>query len=515
MAVKSIISVDIQDEAFGNLKRRFDQFDAAVKKLPSEWRKLGSEIVRTEDLFKSLVLMTASVTGTIRELEKVEAHRSHHTEVAVRQWATLGRSARDFARSVAGATGSIMKWVGIGGLLGGLLGGITTGLGIERLAVGAATSRRFAMGIGAGIGETRAFEVSGVERLLDPKSFLESVARMKSGVMESLPLFALGLGAKRGLPTPELGMEMIKAIKNITETMPGLGSSDILKRFRLEGVMPFEAIERIRHTGRGELGGIFGEARKGKGYGLNDADARTYEDFMTSLGKAGKKIEATFQDGLVPLVGPLSKLVDLVPRAVDAFMRSPALARGIETLSNALDRFATYVGTQEFSRDVKGFTDSLSKMVVGFGNFFNSRVFRFFFGGGDVPGSSSNRADIYQRGPLHREAVKSQAQKLLEGVIEPITGSRSETITYDELLKAANQTAGDRSSMLKFRMPGIGGYAGGEVIDFAGGTNKAGMLARRSELQDATTRQQMSAFRDDAVVALSWRKSAVALASQP
>jgi len=491
MAVKSIISVDIQDEAFSNLKRRFDQFDAAVKKLPAEWRKLGSEIVRTEDLFKSLVAMTASVTGTIRDLEKVEAQRSHHTEMAVRQWATLGRHARDFSRSVAGATGSILKWAGIGGLLGGLLGGITTGLGIERLAAGAAGSRRFAMGIGAGIGEARAFEVSGVERLLDPKSFLESVARIKSGVGERLPLAALGLGQQANQPTTDLAVSILRKVKDITGSHPQMGSSDIIRMFRLEGILGFMDIERIKRTSRGELGGIFSEATGGgKRYGLSDAQARKYEDFQKSLGQAGKEIQATFERGLIPLIGPLSKLVEQIPKAVEAFMKSDALKAGIEGLSSGLEYFAIYVGKPEFKAAVKDFAEGMVKLATGVVSFFNSRFFKFFFQGDTAPGASSSRASIMDRGWRHAEATQREVVKRMEAGRPAIArlSAISKYMTMEDLLTTINKKEAVRPDEVSSAgAVGLYGFMPGTLRDL-GVTDIEG-FKRDPELQRRTARR--------------------------
>ena len=146
----------------------------------------------------------ANVQAKIRDRAEEAAYRRTRGIAGV--WRDMTRSTREFAGNIATATTSILRWASITGVLSGLIG--AGGLfGIDRLAIGAAGARRSSLGLGAGIGNQSAFNAN-FGRLVDPQSFLESVAGARFDVNRRVGLLGAGLTAGQidfGRHGPTLG----------------------------------------------------------------------------------------------------------------------------------------------------------------------------------------------------------------------------------------------------------------------------------------------------------------------
>lgn len=374
MALKPIISIGIEDQAFANLKRRYDQFDASVRKLPAEWRKLSAEMVGTQDLFKSMLGMSVAIAGAIKDAERAEVHRSHVTDHSVRQWKNLSREARDFSASVRGATLSIAKWAGLGSLLSG------AGLfGLDRMAAGVAGARRFAMGIGTTIGGAAGFEAN-LERFVDPKEFLSKVGEMKMSIEGRSILGALGMTPKQiNQDTAKLSIDLLRKAKEFADRTPEWGRSEYLKASLWDRLLGVQNIARLAGT----QGGEFEEqVRKAAAAApaMEPARPKEWQDFMTTLVNAGKMIETTFINGLTPIVEPLRKLAEAAPDLLGAFLKAPFLEKWIKDVADSLKEFGEYIGKDEFKKSVEAFVRGLGEMANAVG-----RVIMFFGGGSERP----------------------------------------------------------------------------------------------------------------------------------
>lgn len=371
MAVKSVLSIDVEDQAFANLKRRYDQFDASVRKLPAEWRKLSAEMVGTQDLFKSMLGMSVAIAGALKEAERVEVHRSRVTDNSLRQWKHIAREARDFAASVRGATLSIGKWVGLGGILGGA-GAL---FGLDRMAQNVAGARQFAMGVGTTIGGARAFEVN-MGRLVDPKAFLQSVSQARMSPEGRVALQAQGFtNAQIEGDVTRLAAGLIQRAKEFADRTPRFMTEYGLRGALLDrffGGMNIETLRNMRMDEVKQLQGGLTEAPR-----MEIPGAKQWQDFLTAISRAEAEIDAVFVKGLTPIVEPFRKLAIAAPDLLEAFLKAPFLKKWMEDIAGGLEEFARYIGTDEFKQKVEAFARGLDAIVRAMGRFVS------FFGGGE------------------------------------------------------------------------------------------------------------------------------------
>jgi hypothetical protein len=425
MSVKSILDVEINDAAFKNFSALFEKYQAALAKNPAMWQAVNREIAEQRKGFETI----ASEALVLRELTALSnkdlQNNTREVEKTERYWRGMARATTDVAVNIRDITRSLLKWTAITGIVSGLVG--AGGLfGIDRLALGVSAGRRSSLGLGLGYGEQQAF--GNFARLVDPNSFLSSVAGAKFDITRRVGLIGAGLTpGEIGGDTAQTGVALLQHLKQIADTTnPALFAQTIQAR-RLDQFVSPEDLERLRNTSPAEFQQLVSQYTQRKGqFDLPPAVQRAWQDLTTQLSNAGRSIETTFVRGLAPLAPGLTRLSAGVEKVVAAFFAGPNLKKWITDVDVALEKFAGYVGTPDFEQKVSSFVTGIGNLAGAIGRFFS-----WFGGSSSTSGAGgSNPADRAQRArwikeeqafqPTQQYSTTDYLNHLFDGSLTPI-----------------------------------------------------------------------------------------------
>lgn len=372
MAVKSIIDVDVRTGAFAAFQRQYEKYEKALKSAPAAWALVNKNIDGSRASFDKLVGQMAAANVQAQLRAKAQERADQLTRTSAERWQSMARSTRDFASNIAGATASLLKWASVTGLISGLAG--AGGLfGIDRLAIGAAQSRRAAFGTGSSIGGQEAFQAN-FGRLVDPEAFLSSVAGAKFDVSKRVGLYGAGMSeGEIGGDTSQTAVTLLRKLKQIADTTNPALFAQVLQARRLDQFAGPQDLERLRATSPAEferLSRQYGQ-RKGQ-FDLPGDVAERWQDFVTQINNAGKSIEATFVKGLVGLQPGLTKLSEAVEKFFGTLLeKGGPVERWIGKAGEGLETFAKYVADPAFEKDVRSFIEGVGQMADAVGKFVN------------------------------------------------------------------------------------------------------------------------------------------------
>ena len=323
MAVKPIISIDMDVAAFDKFRESFTQFEEQVKRVRVETKATGAGF--------------AGVSATTS-----------------RAWANLARDSKSVAGNILGATRALLRWAEIGGIVSGLLG--VGGLwGIDRLAIAAGNQRRSALGLGITPGEQRGFAAT-YGRLSDPGQFLSGVNAALHDVTQRVGLYGAGLteGDLRGKDTGQVAALLVPALKRLADATPESMMAQVLKARHLDQFVTLEDFERYKHTPAAEIAGYQKEYQdRRRKLELNDTELKAWQNLQVQLHFAGMSIETTLIRGLTPLTPQLTQLSKAFTGVFEAFVNSPALKEWLGDVADGMKSLATWIATPQFKSSVE------------------------------------------------------------------------------------------------------------------------------------------------------------------
>jgi hypothetical protein len=375
MAVKSIFEVEIdRDGAFRRFAADYGKFEKSLRSLPEAWKQVNEKVKGTRAEFSKMVdgMVAANVQTKLRLRAQQEANRLTQEQLTVTQrlgssWDAVERTTGRLAVNLRSITGSLLKWGTITGVAGGLLG--VGGLfGLDRLAGDVAGRRRTSLGLGTSYGAPQAFAAN-FARFVDPASFLADVAEARLDITKRVGLIGAGLtrGELAG-DTTDTAVALLRHLKQIADTTDPALYAQVIGARRLPTTA--QELQRLRGTSAVEFASLVRGFHENRGaFNIPDDVVRKWQELTTTLTRAGQGIENTFVRGLAPLAPALGHLSESFEKVVRAFLASPMLEHWIAASSDALERFAKFIGTDEFQDDVKGFVDGLSKIVSAIGTF--------------------------------------------------------------------------------------------------------------------------------------------------
>lgn len=368
MPLRSVFEIDIGDAAFKKFKDLWDRWQTAAGKSPSILRSIRNEItaarLELEKYNNRLTvggeLIVASVRGT-RALGSA-------THDAVIRWTSLDRLTLRVASNIRSATGYLLKVSGIASAVGGLVG-IGSLFGLDSLAGSVGARRRSAFGLGTTIGGQTSFATN-FGRLVDPDSFLSGVAGAKQDVTQRVGLLGAGLSAGEiNGDTATTSVALLRNLKRIADTTNPALYGQIIQARQLGNFVSPQDLQRLHAMSPQEFNQLISQYQTGKGQFAVPPDvARQWQDLSTQLSRAGQGIENTFIRGLAPLTPALSKLSESFEKVIHSFLASPTLGKWIETVDKALEKFAGYVGTDDFQQKVAKFADGVGKIADAVGS---------------------------------------------------------------------------------------------------------------------------------------------------
>lgn len=369
MAVRtSIFDIQIRDDSFNAFLKKYNQYQASLKSMPAAWAAVNKKIDGTRSSFDKIVdnMVASNVQASL--MAKAQERADRLSQTTAERWAAMARNTKTVAANIAGATASLLRWGALTGLVSGLLG--AGGLfGIDRMALGVAAGRRASLGLGTGGGERRAFGAN-FGRLVDPDSFLSSVAGAKLDVTKRVGLIGAGLSNQEMEGSAaDTAVALIRHLKQIADsTSPALYGQVIGAR-RLDQFVGPEDLQRLRNTSQTEIGELIAKYSSNRAaFALPPDVARKWQEFTTQMDRAGQGIQNTFVRGLSPLATGLTHLSESFEKVVRAFLSSPTLEKWIGQVDKGLEKFAAYIGTDEFSTKVGNFVTGIGQLASAVGS---------------------------------------------------------------------------------------------------------------------------------------------------
>ena len=350
MGVKSIIDIEVNDEAFKAFKASYDDYEKGLAAAPGAWRETGKEATKLQVTFDAVVGAMLAQDEIGKAVAKSQKLASASTSVVGNVWRNMARDTKSVASNIAAATTQLLKWTALTSVFSGLLGAGGL-LGIDRMAAGAAGSRRSAGGLGVSIGEQNAFATD-FGRFVDPDSFLARGQEAQTDVSKRWMLGgAQGNAAQAGVSL----LQRARTFGQQNANNPAL--AQLLQANGLGQFFGVEDIKRLGGASNEEFNKQVAAYRQDRGgLGVRDETALAWQDLTTQLGRAGKEIENVFINGLVPLEPGLEKLSHTVAGVVQKWM---------STLGPAVDALGAYIGSDKFQNDIKEFADDIGAAAKG------------------------------------------------------------------------------------------------------------------------------------------------------
>jgi hypothetical protein len=359
MAVRSIIDVDIQDGAFQRFYSTFQQYQKALGATPLAWRNIAKEQGKSASAFQDLVALELQSMGHQKMMLQVQEAAARLSRSNADVWRDMVRNTKSVAGNITSATVQLARWSGIVGVVGGLVG--AGGLfGIERLAQGVASRRSSAMGLGVDSGEQQSF-ANAFGRVVDTDSFMSAINSQMHSASGKASLFgALGAGANLSGSTADVAARVLESARALAKASNPNFDVETMKAHGLDQSLSLQDFQRLRATSDSEFADL--KRRNASNAGAFGVDRRTqlaYQNFMTTLDAAGTNIQNAFVVGVGHLIPGLEHLSSATVKVVDAFLKSPALEKWLDKAGAGLEKFASYVGTDEFANNVKSIVEHI------------------------------------------------------------------------------------------------------------------------------------------------------------
>jgi hypothetical protein len=363
---RSIIAIDVNDAAFAQFQKTFNQYQSALKSQPAFWSAINQHVSATRKNFDQMVIQFAAANINAKLIAKAQEHADRLTKTTAEKWKDIGRSTKTVADNVWRTTTSLMRWGGLGGLVTGLLGagGI---FGLDRMAESVTGQRKSAGGLGIGYGQQSAFEINFQRFLDDPMATLGKVSAGLHDFTSDEYLGLRGAGLSQGLlqrgNAADVSAALIAEIPRLFSGVPtGLIGSK-LQALRLDKLLSVGDVNRAL-ANPGELGGRINQygvdARR---FDLAPDMQRRWNDFATQMQEAGKGIETIFVKGLSGLAEPLGRLSKSVESTIETFLGSDKLKQWINDLADGIKSLSEYIGTEDFQNNVRDFVKGIGDLA--------------------------------------------------------------------------------------------------------------------------------------------------------
>ena len=148
MTLKSVLDIEVNDDAFKAYKAAFDQYEAAVKRLPGDWAKAGAAIEGSRKSFDELVGKLVAQNYQAKQQALAQKQADSLTRSQADSWKQMAHHTKDVVENLITTTKNIVKWVGPIAIITGLLGAAGGLFGMDRFALAVSGNRRSAMGLG-------------------------------------------------------------------------------------------------------------------------------------------------------------------------------------------------------------------------------------------------------------------------------------------------------------------------------------------------------------------------------
>jgi len=429
MTTRSIIDIEVRDQAFKDFSALFAKYQTQLGKLPGSWDKVDAAIKQTTNPFKQI---HAILSGTVEQLNAARTAQEKlrlSAQASGKVFGVMATSTGKLARNIKSTTLDLLRWGSLTAVFSGLLG--AGGLfGLNRLAAAAGNSRREAQGLGVTPGEREAAKIN-YQKLVDVDSMLTKINEAKWDVTKRSAFAAAGLqtGDWENRNAADILKTLVPQLKTRFDQIGGTKQG--ADATGLTQFVDMETLTRLKNVTREEIDAA------GKRYdadvrllSISDRAQRAWQDFSMQLQRAGAQIENSFLKGLAPLTPHLEKLSAAVAHAVDVFLASPKIGKWIDTVGVGLQKFAKYLTSDDFTEDVKSFFDALDEL------------------GGAIYGVARTIGKVFNAG--NERGLKASQYRELEQ-LDKLDHKLAQTLEH--ALKNPDATAANKFSMWSLSHP--------------------------------------------------------------
>lgn len=368
MAVKSVIEIDVQDDAFKAFVQLFEKYQAALKKTPGVWNDAATAANGTAGAVGSTAgKITANINFISKQTEE-QAKMRREVERTNRQMTDLGRSTLRVAAGIKDITFSMLRWgtlVGAFSLLTGA-GGL---FGYSALASSTSSTRRSALELGVTSSQLQAANIT-YERIGGAGNLLSRIAEIREDVSQRYLLEQLGVSPQdiTQKDAADLLPSVIEGLRRRYLEIPEELRTTLAPAYGLTQFAGLGTLRLLGGTSAGEiseLGAQYGQRRLS--VGANDETGRRFADFMARLEAAGAGLKSTLADRLVELSVPINNVIDAFTNLVKTGINTPEFERGIKTFAEYIQEFSLWLGSEKGRNSIREFAENVGSVVSGLG----------------------------------------------------------------------------------------------------------------------------------------------------
>jgi hypothetical protein len=350
VALKSVLEIDVRNEAFARFQTLFNKYQSALEATPGKWQKVGEAQSGLASNFERQTAALMAQAQLAREAAQADEKEAKHLGLSDRLWTSMAKSTKSVAGNIISATGALMRWTGVVSAVGGLLG--AGGLwGIDRMAANVSNQRRTGMGLGMSPGEMQAFSIN-FGRLVDPNSFLETINEARANPAEAWRLSTLGVSTAGS--TSEVALRTLDAMRARALATPEnqiglLGQqtgmdvgTDTWRRLHDMSQQEFEA-QRAHY------------AQDVQSFATNPETNRNWQDVTSQFSRAGATLFDAFQTRIGQLAPELTHLSDALTGIGTKLINSPLAKDAVTAVEHGLNWLADKLDSPEFQARIEHF----------------------------------------------------------------------------------------------------------------------------------------------------------------
>jgi hypothetical protein len=301
-----------------------------------------------------------SVSAEMRRAATFQGQFVSLTGRAAREMKEMARSTKDVASHIVSATGSLLKWSGIGAAIGSIVG--------PPLLAASVFNRQYAAGgLGITSGQQQGAALA-YGRFFSADAALSNIATAKSDYSKRAVFSSLGISqadVDRLSPAQLLPIVAQKATEIFANSDRSVQSANA---FKLTDIFSMEDLRRMLAQ-RDQMPEADRQYRRySRDLNVSEADQTAWTNFYFTLRRAGDQIENSFVKGLARLATPLGDLTNAVTGAIDSFANSPELGKWIEELAGGVKDAAHYLVSEDFRKGLSDFGHNIGVVAQGLGH---------------------------------------------------------------------------------------------------------------------------------------------------
>ena len=368
MAVKSIIDVDVNDEAFKRFEALFSQYEAKVKELPGEWKKVDEAMAGAGKRFAGANGQTSAMLAGMAASAGVIAESIHKATKAQHDFQSATRKSHNAMKDLGAAAGKVShtifalgKWMLKFGTMGGALAGIGGAIGLDDLAGSALSRQRSARGIGMTPGQEAAFSTY-FSQFGNADAVAANVANARNDISKRWVFSGIGIsqGELQHDSNFQLSIDVEKKMQAALKKMPRADWQNIARARGFDLIASTDEMRRWRHTSIDRMNSAAAGARSSvNALGFSNSAARDWADLQIQMHKAGVEIESSLITGLHRLAPELTKVSGDIARWISAFAKGPEMGKWVTDAEHGLQVFAKYLGSSAFQKDLVQFQHNM------------------------------------------------------------------------------------------------------------------------------------------------------------